>query len=83
MQNDRGPVRVHGPALRFARETRRRSIADLAREVGVSRPYLSMVEGGHRDRIRAELLEHIARALDIDPQVVMHTDEVRASLPAA
>lgn len=82
-QQDRGSsVRVHGPALRFVRETKGRSIASVARQAGVSGPFLSLVELGQRPRMRRPVFDAVAEALDVDPRVLMAHPEVITSAAA-
>ncbi|MEO6714042.1 MAG: helix-turn-helix domain-containing protein [Mycobacteriales bacterium] len=45
------------------------SIRELARQAGVSNPYLSQIERGLR-RPSAEILRHIAKALDISAEAL-------------
>ena len=82
MQRDRGGVRVHGPALRYVRETRGHSLDELGRLVGVSGPFLSMVETGRRKGVRPEVFEAITTALVVHPDVLRALPEAPASSAA-
>lgn len=80
---DRQSVRVHGPALRFVRESRQRSIRSLAAEVGVSQPFITMVELGRRGRVRPQVFAALVSALQVDPAVLRAHPETTVSAPAA
>ena len=53
-----------GAVLRRRREANEWSLADIARPAGISTPYLSEVERGHKD-ISTDRLLAVARALDV------------------
>lgn len=67
-------VPINGAALR---EIRRRSgieIADLARRVDVSRPYLSKIELGHSRQVSPTVYNRLLLELRIDNWLALHGD---------
>ena len=54
---------VNGPAIRAIREAQRINIADLAKEIGVSRSYLAKIELGHRKKVGLDVVAALERAL--------------------
>ncbi len=64
------PVRDLGAFIRQQRESAQISVRQLARQAGVSNPYLSQVERGLR-RPSAEILVQIARGLQISVESLL------------
>lgn len=65
-------IKVHGPALRFARMAFGFSLAEVATAAGVSVGFLARVERGDKRGVGREVFERIAfRLAPIDPRVLM------------
>lgn len=58
-------VPINGAALREIRKRSGVSVADLAKEIGVSRPYVTKIEVGHSRRVSPEVYARLLKALDI------------------
>lgn len=67
-------VQVNGPSLRFVRSSRRRSVASLAKAVGVSTSFLAAVERGDRIGMRTEVFERVVTALGLSDDRVLRVD---------
>ena len=52
-----------GPKLREVREARGHSLRQVARQAGISAPYLSDIERGNRKAPRVALVQELARVL--------------------
>jgi DNA-binding Xre family transcriptional regulator len=59
-----------GDVLRTERHDQERTLEEVAREAGVSLPYLSEVERGVKD-VSSEVLESIGRSLELPPADVL------------
>jgi transcriptional regulator with XRE-family HTH domain len=59
-------VAINGAALRELRKRTGISVADLAGEVGVTRPYLAKIELGHSKRVSPAVYTALLRALNIN-----------------
>lgn len=69
---------VHGPVLRHLRTAAGHTVRTLAAETGMSYSSLSRVECGIL-RARPEMFAALAKALNVDPQVLMaYPDRVAA-----
>lgn len=67
-------VQINGPALRFAREARSRSIAQLARAAGVSTGFLSRVELGVKRGVGPDVFHVLVRELELADHRVLLID---------
>ena len=75
-------MRVNGPAIRALREAHRIEIADLAKEIGVSRSYLAKIELGHRQNVGLDVVAALERALVlIDRRAILASPEVDCECP--
>ena len=63
------PIHELGSYIRHQRETARLSLRKLAKQAGVSNPYLSQIERGLR-KPSAEILQAIAKALEISSETL-------------
>ena len=63
-----------GDNMRAARQERKMSQAELARLVGCNQQMISWYESGKSDPTVTRLLE-IARALDVEPERLLHDIE--------
>lgn len=70
MTRTRG-VRHHGPSIRAWRVERGLAIDELAENVGYTRSGLNNVEREHRPTMPLAKLLHLARALSVDPAVLL------------
>jgi transcriptional regulator with XRE-family HTH domain len=72
--------RSFGALLRRFRKTAKKTLENLADELGVSVVYVSDVERGNRSPFRAELIEKAATFLDADARALLRAAaEVRGS----
>lgn len=69
-------VPINGAALRELRIRTGVSVADLAREVGVGRPYISQLELGARHRVSPKVFNAIMSALRIEDRRVLSAEAV-------
>lgn len=58
-------VAINGSALRELRKRTGVSVAELAKEIGVGRPYITKIELGHSKRVSPEVFDALLRALCI------------------
>jgi len=58
-----------GEAIKFVRKARRVRQIALADKVGITQPYLSQVESSLKENPSEDLVEKIAKELNIDPCV--------------
>lgn len=70
-----------GATVRELREARHVTLDELARVVGISRPYLSNIEAG-RKPLNPSLLGKIADALAVRPISIIRPDYFPAEPPA-
>lgn len=63
------PIHELGSYIRHQRESARLSLRKLAKQAGVSNPYLSQIERGLR-KPSAEILQAIAKALEISSETL-------------
>ncbi len=65
-------IDIHGPAVREIRVRSGMSVADLARAVGVQRPYIAKIELGHSRRVSPKTFNGLLAALSIqDRRAIM------------
>lgn len=65
-------IDIHGPAVREIRVRSGMSVADLARTVGVQRPYIAKIELGHSRRVSPKTFNALLAALSIqDRRAIM------------
>lgn len=74
---------INHQALRFAIEARGMSVSQLAREADVDRTVLSSAINSGSRRIPVAKLVPLARALSIDPRVLLGPDDVDSALKEA
>lgn len=61
-------IEVHGPAIREIRIRSGLGVLDLAKAVGVQRPYIAKLELGHSRRVSPKVFNALLSALSIaDP----------------
>lgn len=72
-----GEPQINGPALRAIREAAKIPAAKMAADLGLSRPYLSMIESGQRG-CRAALIRDMARYLSVPPMAICTYSDVVA-----
>lgn len=58
-------IEIHGPALRAIRVLSGIGVADLAKAVGVQRPYIAKIELGHSRRVSPKIFNALVAALAI------------------
>src|SRR5688572_12437023 len=76
MESDLSPDQALGLAIRMLRTARRMRRTDLAREAGISYPFLSEVESG-RKRPSANTQRKVADALGVPPHTLMEMAETQ------
>lgn len=59
-------VEINGFAIREIRKAKGLSVVDLARHVGVQRPYIAKIELGHSLRVSPKVFNALLAALTID-----------------
>lgn len=64
-------VPINGAALREIRIRTGIAVADLAKEIGVGRSYVTKIELGHSKRVSPEVFRALMTALDIRDQRVL------------
>lgn len=69
-------VPINGEALRRIRIERGIEVADLARRIQVSRPYLTKLELGHSPRASASVHAALVRALQPEHRDAFRADRV-------
>lgn len=73
---------INPPAVKFAAEQRGLSVSQLAREADIDRTVLSSALNSGSRRIPVSKLLPLARALAVDPRVLLGPDDVDAALAA-
>lgn len=71
---------INHQALRFAIEARGVSVSQLARDTDIDRTVLSSAINSGTRRIPVAKLVPLARALNIDPRVLLGPDDVDTAL---
>lgn len=69
-------VPINGAALREIRIRTGIGVAELAKEIGVGRPYITKIELGHSKRVSPEVFRALMAALDIRDQRVLRSQDV-------
>lgn len=64
-----GEPQINGAALRAIREAAEISAAQMAHDLGLSRPYLSMIERGQRG-CRSSVIREMAQYLCVPPAAI-------------
>lgn len=64
-----------GDNIKKIREESNISLKDLAEKVGISRPYLSLIESNQRTNVKTELLSKIAEELKVNISDLLGEEE--------
>lgn len=79
-------VAINGFALREIRVRSGLGVLDLARQVGVQRPYIAKIELGHSQRVSPRVFNALLQALAIQDRRVLlanpHGADVSEAVPA-
>lgn len=62
---------IHGRKIQRLREKKGLSVRGLAREAGMRHPTLLAIEKGTARRVTVEMLESLARVLDVDVSEIL------------
>ncbi len=71
-----GSSETFGQRLRLLRRERGLKLDDLARDTGISKPYLSQIETGHADPPREEKIIRLENALGLRPRTLVELAEL-------
>jgi transcriptional regulator with XRE-family HTH domain len=71
---------VIGDNIKKIREESNMSLSELAERIGISRPYLSLIESNQRTNIKSELLSKISESLNV-PVSTLLGEEQQEELP--
>lgn len=64
-----------GDNIKRIREDSNLSLTELADKIGISRPYLSLIESNQRTNIKTELLNKIAEILNVPVSTLLGEEE--------
>jgi transcriptional regulator with XRE-family HTH domain len=73
-------VEINGFALREIRVRSGIAVLDLAKQVGVQRPYIAKIELGHSQRVSPRVFQSLLKALSIQDRRVLLANPHGASL---
>lgn len=69
-----------GDNIKKLREDSNLSLSELAERIGISRPYLSLIESNQRTNIKSELLSKISESLNVPVSTILG-EEQQEELP--